>query len=191
MIDLIEQKIEACKGRLSHLEEQRRELAADAVDADIDLVSAPKLTSVNREIIKETQRLTDLHAAKAAAAARLEAEQRRLDALSEADRRKVALAAHKKLLSAVATAEKALDDAAVALAAAHEAKNSFARAWPPRSGHDVIFTAWNALPACIGYKLQRFSHSKPALMTEDQSHWLAYFPSAERIGLAESTNIGQ
>lgn len=183
MIQTIDTKISDTTLEIDRLEAQRRLLAFDAAEAGDG--TSKKLDTANGNLEKQRGKLSDLQAARAEAVARQEVKEREAAALSESERKTRALAAHRDMIAAVVKAEKAIDDAALALEAAREAKNAFMVAWPPMYANDIVSSAWGALKACISFKLKHFGYAWPMFMTADQSHWAAYFPSAERLGLID------
>jgi hypothetical protein len=187
MIQILDSKIANTQAELVAAEEQRRTLAFDAhaTDGETKSGAATRLKAANAECERLQRTIADLRAARAEAVKRQNTDEAEAERAAEAEKRREAIAAHRKMLTAVRNAEKALDDAAAALAVAQDAKNEFCRVRPPSHSGDVVFAAWGTLPHCINFKLRGFGLRPPMFMSADQAHWERYFPDLARLGLED------
>jgi len=187
MIQILDSKIANTQAEPAAAEEQRRILAFDVhgVDGETKGGTSAKLEKARTECERLRRILEDLRAARAEAVTRQNTDEAEAERAAEAKRRKEAVAAHQRMMAAVRDAEKAMDDAAVALAAAHDAKNEFCRVRPPSHSGDVIFAAWGALEPCLRFKFRSFGLKPPPFMTADQANWSDYFPGLARLGLED------
>lgn len=184
VIQIIDSKIAAARAELEAVEAQRQALAFDAYgEGEAKGGATAKLKTANADCDRLQRTIDDLQAARAEAVKRQEGDEAEAERAAEAKRRAEARAAHAKMMAAIEKSEKAIDDAAVALAAARDAKNEFCRAWPPKHFDDVIFGAWDAVNPCIRFKLREFGMKPPMMMTAGQANWVAYFPGLARLGL--------
>ncbi|MFZ5791860.1 MAG: hypothetical protein ACOY3L_14305 [Pseudomonadota bacterium] len=186
MIETLDNRITQAEQTVAIAEAKRRTAAFEASEDEDNVAAQKRLQTASAELEKAQKRLDDLKAAREEAATRADRQDRETAEQTEAKRKAEAAAAHKKMMAAVRKAEKAVDDAAAALAAARDAKNEFCRAWPPRGSGDVIFAAWNALDPCLRYKLRGFGLKPPPFMTADQSNWMQHFPDLARLGLEDA-----